>query len=219
MLGVDVDSLTWIQLPKYLRSAWVLFTTEFLCFRRFFCQCAGTWGKKNQRSWEKKVFWRSMHVQSLGQGRVSTCPQWNRCNRTYARIMPFETLKNRNGGWCHRIERSPNVRTCSNAFIGETSLCKMMAIISPRWISMESLWISWKLSRIGYFPYFATQGTLPISMPMTFRIESWTLSPRGMKMSNYPSIIVKTPMLNKTHFGVLASNPHLIRWNLLMSEF
>jgi hypothetical protein len=117
-----------------------------------------------------------MHVQSLGQGRVSTCPQWNRRNITYARIMPFETLKNRNGGWCHHIEKSLNVRTCSDAFIGEASSCKMMAIISPRWINMESLWIFWKSSKIRYFPCFAPQGTL----------RSWCLWPFALNHGRCP---------------------------------
>jgi hypothetical protein len=43
--------------------------------------------------------------------------------------------------------------------------------------------------------------------------------PRGTKMSNYPSIVVETPMLGKTHFGVSTNNPHLIRCNMLTSGF
>jgi hypothetical protein len=50
--------------------------------------------------------------------------------------------------------KSPNVRTCSNVFVEGTNPCKMMAIISPWWISMQSSQIFWKSWRIGYLPLF-----------------------------------------------------------------
>jgi hypothetical protein len=38
-------------------------------------------------------------------------------------------------------------------------------------------------------------------------------------MSDYPNIVVQTPMFGKRQFGVPVNNSHSIRCNLLTSEF
>jgi len=39
------------------------------------------------------------------------------------------------------------------------------------------------------------------------------------EMLNYLNVVVHTPMFGKTQFDVPASNPHSIRWNVILNKF
>ncbi len=145
--AVDVDLFTRIQSPNHLHSAPVLLMTKFLYFRLFFCWCAYTWRKENQMSWGKKKGFMNEHPSRLWKGTnlfIVRSPQQNICpnndirdSREQERMMvpPYR-------------KRFPNVWTCPNASVDTTNSWRMMAIISPGWINIESSQISIKSSRI-----------------------------------------------------------------------